>query len=276
LSNTKTSQFSTIPVARFAPVAKSIAKSQTLLRLTIEQLLRSRGLNHVLFITLTFADDVRSTHEAQRRLNSFLNKIRDRHTGYIWVLQPHASGAIHFHMLLPVDFDAHKGTDVWMWRRTQHASDTAKYSSMNPALREESDWFAVNARLFGFGRSEVAPIYSEKPEAIGNYLARQDWRTGQWPFVETKSFRFWGCSRHLRAGTMAFSWVSERARVFRAKLREWCLSALHVAADDQHRIRELEENAFRELHRRFGPRWFLRFRSWLRLNGFEDSGGQIL
>jgi hypothetical protein len=56
---------------------------------------------------------------------------------------------------------------------------------MNAALRAEATWWETNARLFGFGISEVAPIYSNA-EAVRKYLTKLEWMRSEWPFEETK------------------------------------------------------------------------------------------
>jgi hypothetical protein len=76
------------------------------------------------------------------------------------------------------------------------------------------------AAKYGFGRIEVAPVYSNG-DAIQKYLTKQDWQFEHWPFVETKSFQFWRCSRSLRCGPMKFSWNSRGSRLYRERLQAW-------------------------------------------------------
>jgi hypothetical protein len=61
----------------------------------IDNLFLKYTASMLLLITLTFPDDVRSTHAAHRRLNRFMNDIRQRYPGYVWVLQPQRSGVRH-------------------------------------------------------------------------------------------------------------------------------------------------------------------------------------
>ena len=133
------------------------------------------GVARVLFVTLTFPKHTRSTKAGHEKLNSLLNAVRKRHKDYLWVLEPQASGSIHYHLLIPVDFDCHDGTDLEAWsekfvpmenacfhserfgRTGLCTRDTYQRSSMSPALRAEDDWWQVAAEAHGFGRVQVAP-----------------------------------------------------------------------------------------------------------------------
>jgi hypothetical protein len=235
--------------ARQAPISQRFNRSQFQLGNTIDNLFLHHPTACIMFVTLTFADRLRSTSEAHRRLNSWLNHIRARYSGYLWVLQPHGSGAIHYHLLVPVTFDTHVGTDLDLWAHRNLYSDSQRRQFMNQHLGAESDWWQSKAPAFGFGRIEVAPIYGNA-EGIRRYLTRQDWRQWHWPFDETKCVRFWCCSKSLKAGTSKFSWNSPRGQVFRARLQDW-------AAD-------YGASSFSELNDIVGRSWGYRFICHLR------------
>jgi hypothetical protein len=225
-----------------APLSRNALKSQFLLTATIGNFCLKHGTDHVLFITLTFPEPLRSTREAHRRLNSFLNKIRKRYGCYLWVMQPHHSGAIHFHLLVPVDFITHDDLEPWSNRKDY--TDDQRRQAMIPTMRAESDWWETNAPGFGFGRIEVAPVYSNG-EAVSKYLSRQDWRIWDWPFEEKKNVRFWGCSNSARSGTMKFSWNSRGGQACRARLKEW------AEAQGYHSLEALEQG--------YGKQWGFHF-----------------
>lgn len=229
-------------------------------------MLKTYGAAHLLFVTLTFPEHVSSAHEAHAHLNSFLNKVRPRYEAYLWVLDIHQSGAIHYHLLIATKDDIYKGTYVSGFEK--HLGHTAKQrrQHMNPSLRSHSDWFENEAPKHQFGRVRVEPIYSEEPIAAIRYLCKERWLTVAWPFQEPKYVRFWSCTRDVRAGTINFSWVTEKARAYRAKLREWTIIQLKVRADDVERIQQLAETAFKELRDRLGRYWFFDFRKWLATN----------
>jgi cytochrome b561 len=67
----------------------------------IDNLFLKYTASMLLLITLTFPDDVRSTHAAHRRLNRFMNDIRQRYPGYLLFLTflAHLS-AVLFHTLI--------------------------------------------------------------------------------------------------------------------------------------------------------------------------------
>ena len=159
------------------PLSDSFRKSQYLLGFTIDTLFLHRPVSHVLFVTVTSAKPLYSVKKGHDQLNKFFNKLRKHGREYLWVLEPQESGRIHYHLLIPVDFDAHDGTDLDAWRDHDVFPDVFRENSMNPALKVESDWWQATASRYGFGRVEVAPIYSNA-EAIRKYMTKQDWRTG--------------------------------------------------------------------------------------------------
>lgn len=143
------------------PLSKTWLKGQFVLGLTIANLFRHFPVYNVLFVTLTFGSHIRSTKTAQRRLNSLLNKVRDRYSdGYLWVLQPQASGRIHYPLLIPVSFDTHDGTYLAAWEKRSLCTDDQRCASMSPALLAENVWWTAKASGHGFGLFEVAPVYS--------------------------------------------------------------------------------------------------------------------
>jgi hypothetical protein len=244
--------------SRQAPLSRNLYKSQLILGNVIDNLFLRYSVTMVLFITLTFAADLHSTKEAHRLLNSFMNDIRVRYSKYIWVLQPQRSGRIHYHLLVPVDFDTHQGTDLDPWKNRTRYTDADRLKAMGPQFRGESDWWQEKAPRHNFGRVEVAPIYSNG-EAIRDYLTRQDWRTSHWPFEEEKSFHFWSCSRSARAGSVKFSWYTPGGRLCRQRLREWA----HQQGCD----------TYEELPTKLGPHWGYRFHCHLQhlLRSQEES-----
>jgi len=213
-------------------------------------------IERVVFITLTFPRATRDTHYANKRLNSLLNKVRHMHDGYIWVLQPHQSGAIHYHLLAPVSFDCHEGTAVNDWAAKILKTDHEKRESLNPPLRSLWDLWQGTARAYHFGRVEVAPIYSNAV-AIRNYLTRQDWRRWEWPFEETKRFRFWSRSSNLKAGSTNISWNTPRAREYRAQLQQWALQQGYTT--------------YEELREKLGPQWGWYYRCDLERERLEQE-----
>ena len=222
----------------FLPATAAFRRSQHLLNFTIAALLKRFGVTCVLFVTLTFEEHVRSTKAAQKQLNSLLNAVRERYGGYLWVLEAHASGRIHYHLLIPVGFDCHDGTDLDAWHKDSYPMDGQYFHSADPdrcgictrdnylrnsmsaGLRAEDDWWQAAADAHEFGRVQVAPVYGGA-DAIRKYMIKQDWRTRPWPFKERKNIQFWRCSRDLSAGNTKFSWYTPGARRGREQMAAW-------------------------------------------------------
>ncbi len=229
------------------PLSANFQKSNFLLGQTIDGIFNKSQVERWLFVTLTFADGVRSTREAHRRLNSLLNKVRSRYGTYLWVMQPQESGRIHYHLIVPVDFWTHDGVDLDPWRKRNSFEDSARLAAMSPRLREESNWWTSMAAKYGFGRVEVAPIYGDAA-GIQKYLTRHEWRHRHCPFEETKSFQFWNCSRSLKAGNTKFAFHNPGATRYRQELQEF--AARYGIFTLDHLVTKM------------GPHWSWRFRMW--------------
>ena len=251
------------PAYHLPRLSPNFAKSREVFRRSGQKLLHDFGAHHIIVVTLTFPEPVTSTKTAHSRLNSWFNAVRERYRGYLWILEPHSNGSIHYHILLATDVDVYAGTLLSAFDARSDAKPSLKRRCMGPGLRAEADWLEQTAATYGFGRIEVAPIYSEDPLAIIHYMMKCRWRFHPLPFDEKRYIRWWGCSRNFRGGTIKFSWNFEKNRAHRIKLRDWALQILGVAADNIARIRQLEETGFGELRRRLGARWGWRFLCWL-------------
>ena len=240
----------------------SFAKSQFLLNATIDNLIRKHPVTHVIFVTLTFPNKILNPGVAQKKLNSLFNLLRKRHGSYLWVLGWHRSDGIHYHLLVPVSFDCHAGTDLSAWSsplgKTTAAIDREQRNAMNPLLRTESDWWHDTAPKYGFGRLQVAPIHSNG-EAIRKYFLTQA-QPAAHALVGVRHVRFWSCSKNLRCGTLKFSWNSPRATQYRAILRDWATARGCTCWGD--------------LRDYLGPRWFHSFRDFLKNSEGDAQASQ--
>lgn len=178
------------------------------------------------------------------------------------MLEPHTSGCIHYHLLIPVNFDCHADTDLEAWRDKFTPMENVYFysqdptrcgcctresylrNSMNTALRAEDDWWQAATKAHGFGRVQVAPIYGGA-KAIRNYLIKDDWRRQPWRFKERKNIQFWRCSRNLAVGSTKFSWNSPRARQNRQQKAAWAKTYGCESLDDLRAV--------------LGPRWGYRY-----------------
>lgn len=225
----------------YSKLSRNFKKSQHVLNETIAGVFRVHPVERVLLVTLTFAEPLRSVKESHRRLNSLLNKIRQRYPlGYLWVLQPQEkSGRIHYHLLIPVPFDAHEGSSLGAWEHKKIYTDDQRLMSMSSALRTEHEWWSGKAESYGFGRIEVAPIYSNA-DFMRRYLIRQDWRNYHWPFEETKAVQFWRCSRNFRCGNVNFRWHSPKSTECRRQFQLW--AADHGCSSPEQLRKKLGRN----------------------------------
>lgn len=148
-------------------------KSQRLARLRVEleiQGMCSRwGVERIGFLTFTFADDVQTIGEAQRRFNSMnSNALSGRYAEWVCVVQRHKDGRIHFHLVVVMAEDIRTGFDFEAVRRRD-------YSSASAYLRAE--WAFLRAALpeYSFGRHELLPV--KNTGGFGMYVARYVGRT---------------------------------------------------------------------------------------------------
>jgi len=156
-------------------------KAQRLARLRVELEIQGLcvryGVNRIGFLTLTFADDVKTLAEAQRRLNSVMtNQLSKRYVEWVCVAQRHKDNRIHFHLVVVMAQDIRTGFDFAAVARRD-------YSSASPYLKAE--WAFLRAVLpydeqtgkgYSFGRHELLPV--RIADGFGRYVARYVGRAG--------------------------------------------------------------------------------------------------
>jgi hypothetical protein len=149
-------------------------KAQRLARLRIELEIQGlcvrHGVERIGFLTFTFADDVRTIAEAQRRFNSLNSRgLSNRYPEWVGVVQRHKDNRIHFHLVVVLAQDIRTGFDFAAVARRD-------YSSASPYLKAE--WAFLRALLpeYSFGRHELLPV--RIAEGFGRYVARYVGRAG--------------------------------------------------------------------------------------------------
>lgn len=150
--------------------ARDIKACMTL-RMNVEALVDAFGLERIGFLTLTLPDHLDwwsndDWKEARRRFKS-LNDGYLRRMGfsnYISVVEPQASGRIHWHLVLVLLEDIRTGVAF-------DEFDRGNYQSAGKYLR--SLWKDLRRILprYGFGRHELMPIRKDK-EAMAHYVAK--------------------------------------------------------------------------------------------------------
>ncbi len=144
-------------------------RSKFVLQCEVMAFIRRWGIEHVGFLTLTFADQVVSVQEAQRRFHSLqTNVITPRYGQGIVVSERQQSGRIHFHLLVRLQADIRTGFDF-------EAVGKRDYRAACQALRDEWSWWRDHAGDYSFGRCEMLPVRTTREQIahyVGKYLAK--------------------------------------------------------------------------------------------------------
>jgi hypothetical protein len=137
--------------------------------LEIQGMVLRWGAKRIGFLTFTFADDVRTVTEAQRRFNSLnSNGLAGRYPEWVCVVQRHLDNRIHFHLVVVMAEDIRTGFDFDAVRRRD-------YSSASAYLKAEWKFLRGLLPEYQFGRHELLPV--KNPQGVGMYVARYVGRT---------------------------------------------------------------------------------------------------
>jgi hypothetical protein len=164
------------------------------------------------FLTLTFAQNIQSPREAQRRLNSLITHvIKPRYSEYVGVMERQKSGRIHYHLLVHVGTDIRTGFDF-------SAIENHDYRSASSALRSEWAFWRHTAKKYGFGRTELLPVRSSS-EAIAKYLGKYISKHIEVRQEQDKGVRLVRYSSGARVGTTRFQFQSPGSQEWRRKVQ---------------------------------------------------------
>ena len=134
-------------------------------RLNVERLVEIAGVERVGFLTLTVPDAYPPpVRELLARFNSFLtNKLKQRFPmGLRVVERGEKYGRPHLHLVVDCGCDIRTGVDF-------EALKAGDYRTASKALRNLWRWLRIVAPRYGFGRTELMPVYSNK-EGIAFYV----------------------------------------------------------------------------------------------------------
>jgi hypothetical protein len=121
------------------------------------------------FLTFTFADDVQTIAEAQRRFNSVNSwALAGRYAEWVCVVQRHKDNRIHFHLVVVLAQDIRTGFDFEAVKRRD-------YSSASAYLKGEWKFLRETMPEYHFGRHELLPV--KNAAGFGMYVARYVGRT---------------------------------------------------------------------------------------------------
>lgn len=187
-------------------------KSASALAWNVEAMAKKWGLEHLGFLTLTFADPVLSGREAQRRFHSLSTHVlRMRYPAYIRVLERQKSGRIHYHLLVVLDADIRTGFDF-------EAVAQQNYCSASPRLRTEWAFWRQTAKEYGFGRTELLPVKSTS-EGIARYVGKYISKHLQARQDDDKGLRLVEYSQGARMASTRFQFATKASASWRRKLR---------------------------------------------------------
>lgn len=190
-------------------------KTAYALKFNVLLLIGRFGLEHIGFLTLTFARHVVAYKEAQKALHSLMTGVlKKRYREYIVVMERMNSKRIHFHLLVVMAQDIRTGFDFAAVKR-------GDYRSAGDYLRREWKFWRETAPKYGFGRTELLPIKKTAEgvaKYVGKYVAKH---IGQRLPVD-KGARLVRYSKGTNRVGTRFTWASPGAYMWRSKLGAFC------------------------------------------------------
>jgi hypothetical protein len=213
-----------------------------MLKETVQNLCTRHGIERVGLLTLTFAEHITDSKEAQRRFHSLrTNILTKRYVDFVRVVERQASGRIHYHLVVVTKEDIRTGANF-----DEFAKRT--YKSANTALRSEWAFWRRNAAAYGFGRTELLPVRSNA-EAVGRYVGKYISKHVGQREVRDRGMRLVSYSRGAKMGTTNFAWATSKSWLWRAKLAKW---ARKHGCDSMEAVATV-----------FGPRWAYHHREFI-------------
>lgn len=235
-------------------ISTSHRKSSYVLEQNVQGFIEHFGIDHVGFLTLTFADHVIDSKEAQRRFNSLrTNYLKHYYQHYIRVIERTKSGRIHYHLIVACKENIRRGLN---FRQISNRN----YSSANSHIRAHWESLRANLPKYGFGRSELLPVKTNS-KGLAKYCAKYIGKHINSRKEEDKGIRLCQTSidkalRWKRA-TCNFHFLSEGSRQWRKKLQVWVEQIntyFREYAGYEHIIIN-ESNYTTELKKLLTPKW---------------------
>ena len=218
-------------------------RSAFVLAFEIMALAKVYGIEHLGFLTLTFAENVLTLKEGNRRFNSLnFHVIKGRYSRAVVVPERQESGRVHFHLLVVLSADIRTGFDF-------EAIQRRDYRSASPALRAEWAFWRTTAPKYGFGRTELLPVRSCAEgiaRYVGKYISKHvRARSGQ--DKGARLVRYLGYGPGDRRASSRFAWNTDNGWLWRTKLKAFAERNGARSTDDLVKL--------------FGPRWAYRLQA---------------
>lgn len=231
-----------------ARLSSQARKSASALAWNVKAMAEKWGLEHLGFLTLTFADHVLDGREAQRRFHSISTHIlRERYPAYIRVLERQKSGRIHYHLLVVLAEDIRTGFDF-------EAVSNRDYRLASPYLRREWAFWRRTAKDYRLGRTELLPIKSTS-EGIARYVGKYISKHLQARQDADKGLRLVEYSKGARMASTRFQFATKGAASWRRKLK--------LFASTVCKARGYPIPSMGALSKLLGPRWAYHWREFI-------------
>lgn len=202
----------------FNEFSTSYRKSAYALEQNVRGFIEHFGIEHVGFLTLTFADHVTDPKEAQRRFNSLrTNYLKKHYPNYIRVIERTKSGRIHYHLIVACKEDIRRGLNF-----RQIAA--RNYKSANIHIRRHWESLRENLPKYGFGRAELLPVKTNS-KGLARYVAKYIGKHINSRIAEDKGVRL--CQTSIdkngtwKRATSNFQFLSKGSEAWRKKLKAW-------------------------------------------------------
>ena len=210
------------------PSPAYLAKKAETLFLNLENLIERVGIEHIGFITLTFAENLQDRKEAQKRFKYLHNgffKRDGRVAEYIAAVERQMRGAIHFHLVAAMAFDVRANFNIELYQeacRAKTGYDGATYrrlqskalKSANPELKQWWRDLRDKAALYHFGRCETIPVLSNV-QAVARYVGKYVTKEAMFREARDKGLRTLRYSLEYRKCAARWSFVEGNAAIFR-------------------------------------------------------------
>ena len=245
---------SPVPVVP-VPIPSWVRKAGFIVKTNIHAMCEKYGINHIGFLTLTFADDVQCHKEATKRFNSLAtNVLNVRYSQWVRVSERQKSGRWHFHLVVVSKQDIRRGVDF-------AAIAKRDYKSASPALRSEWAFWRNTAKRYGFGRSELLPV-KKTGEALASYVAKYISKGFSYRRQDDKGARLVSYSKNSRVCGSRLSFVGGRSHEWRLRCKLFLdnLYFRHYQQTIAGGLLPLEPFTYDDMPSLFGARWAWRLR----------------
>ncbi len=220
-----------------------LRKKMFALRLRIEWMVKTYGLEHVGLQTMTIRENVTDRKEFERRFKSIAtNAFPKVYLDWLQVFERQQRGAWHAHIVVATKDDIRTGTDVvalnqlFKDKRDRKISKAVYYSGIkrlaSPNLRAiwkefrrlcglkefKSRRQKKGARYYKFDACHLLPIISTA-QALARYVSKYISKGFEYRRPEDKGMRLVGCTRRVsHVCNERFSWVEGGGKLHRLKV----------------------------------------------------------